>query len=598
MKKIITFALILFTVSIFAQEWYSHSKDSLWAKYNPNPWNNKYIAEERAIKFNANDFDLEYPINLHAVTSYLSDDDYSFDYKIYDKDGMTILFEITRNSVSGYNDYYLPSPLVLTDDFFVSVVPSVSAYPKQVVSGIVSKAHSYIGTPGNWSVYLEDGDLYEHIIYAQISPYLGLDVYPPSIKSVTGTESFIDQDLNITIQLQDQNAIISPVVGEYSLDDGSTWTSFDLASAKGTFVFAGIIPGQVDGTDGLVRFNLEDDQGNSTLSEEYTLNWSSYNPIIYEDFEKNVYPPDGWTLNTVGAGWKIEHSSPIFPTPIQGEYFSVHMDDSGVQDDWLISPSIFIPNDGLTALFFYQAGEWIDYLTFHEVAVSSDGGSTWTQIYLDDQPGPSSDVTENFAKETIMLDAFKGQTVQIGWHYVGDWSDQWFIDDIRVDCDLKAPEVVNIVAESTILPTIGTYIDNDMRIELTLYDKFGVSSVVSNYSFDGGATYDELVFTPTSDANIWEGIIPAKSVVSSGTISFVLTDVISNEITTGNYDIEFLADDLIPEIVNILGLTSLVGNDANISFTIKDFSDISSCTGHYSKDDFVTQYDFDLFRSL
>ncbi|MDA3838514.1 MAG: lectin like domain-containing protein [Candidatus Delongbacteria bacterium] len=316
-------------------------------------------------------------------------------------------------------------------------------------------------------------------------------------------------------------------------------------------------------------------------------------PILETSFETNPLS-EGWTLQTTGAGWINKYIDTAYPTVNSGDYSMGHLDDEGSQDDWLISPEIILPMDSTLILSFYQTSQWVEYLTSHEVLVSTDGGSNWEQIYIDDQSGLNADVSGEFTLKVIPLADYAGQAIQIGWRYIGNYSDQWYIDDVKVDYDNLTPEIINIVAESSILPTIGTYLNNDMTIELTLYDKLGIESVKGYYSFDGGTTFEETIFNSTGDQSIWIGTIPARSEIINGTIYFKLADIVNNNGISGSYDIEFIYDDNHPEITAVSGLVSLVDNEANINVTFKDFSEIVSCSGHYSKDNYVTQFDFDL----
>ena len=157
MKNFLLLIIVMFSATTFAQDWYSPkelisdlksqytSKDTTWEGYNFTPWFRWTIREQRAVFFNANNFGLEYPINLHALTTYLFDDNYDYDYKIYDSDGSTLLYEQRLNSIAGYNDHYLTTPLVLTNDFWVAIQPERDGRPDQGTSRDVENSHSYCG---------------------------------------------------------------------------------------------------------------------------------------------------------------------------------------------------------------------------------------------------------------------------------------------------------------------------------------------------------------------------------------------------------------------------------------------------------------------
>ncbi|MCK5760864.1 MAG: hypothetical protein KAH33_06190, partial [Candidatus Delongbacteria bacterium] len=147
MKKIMTLMLVVLTTSIFAADWYStkelmtdlkpmeFSKDTAWYGYGSPAWG-WGLTEERATFYNLEDFGFEYPVTLHGMTSYLLDNGNDYSYIIYDKDGVTVLFQTAESTAfEGYNDYYFsPDSLILFDDFYMAIVPAVAGGPGAVTS--------------------------------------------------------------------------------------------------------------------------------------------------------------------------------------------------------------------------------------------------------------------------------------------------------------------------------------------------------------------------------------------------------------------------------------------------------------------------------
>ena len=607
MKELLLFVFFLILSNLSAQEWFDNngssievlpthtSKDSTWERYCTAPAWAWSTTEERAVYFNANDFGLEYPVNLHAVTSYLDDAGYIFNFKIYHNDGTTILNQKRLTSVNDrLNDYYIATPLVLTDNFWIAVTSDANGLPTQVLSDVVSKTNSYQGMAGDWELYESGGDLYEFIILALLSPYTGPDIYPPSVRNITGTSTYKDIDASIGLFLQDQNSVVSPIVGEYSLDGGTTWLSFNLISAKDTQIFSGIIPGQSDGTNGIVRFNLEDDQGNVAVSDNYQIEWSKNNPLFVDDFEEDPFGLKKWSMQTTGAGWIYSESIVIDPIPHSGKSMMAHYDDVGTQDDWLITPTITLPSTGNILLSFWETSKWVEFIDTHEVSITTDGGATWEQLI--------STVPEEgiFNQVYCSLSDYVGQNIKLGWHYIGDYNDQWFIDDIEIFVDDVGPSLNKIYADENVLPVIGTFVNNDMAISLEIFDKTYIQSTVGHYSFDGGITYTVVDFNQVKGDEVWQAIIPALDSNAVGTIYFEITNLSEFTLTTENYTIEFISDTWNPILQEVLGTTAQVNNDASISLLISDQSGIASCLGYYSNDNFVTQTEitFIQFKSL
>ncbi len=151
----------------------------------------------------------------------------------------------------------------------------------------------------------------------------------------------------------------------------------------------------------------------SSLFAEYTL--------LSESFE-GTFPPTGWTLQTTGLGFTKQNSR--YNT---GSYSMGHgYDFVGDQNDWAISSQISIPAcvDSVK-LTFWQNEDWESYYDTHEVWISTNL-STWTIVYS----GVGTEDT--WTSETIDLEAWKGENIYIGFHYVGNGADWWYIDDVEV----------------------------------------------------------------------------------------------------------------------------------------------------------------------
>ncbi|MBN2788591.1 MAG: choice-of-anchor J domain-containing protein, partial [Candidatus Delongbacteria bacterium] len=595
MKKVFLLLLVVLITNILAQDWYDQrgkltdefpviqSKDSTWESYSNNPSWVMPIPDERAVYFNVNDFGLEYPVNLQAIASFLYSDGDEYGFAVYDKDGSTVLYQKSRlTSIVDYNYHYLSSPIVLNDDFYVAVRANSEGLPTQVTSDVLETTNSYTGTAGDWTLFTQESENYEHILRVQLSPFEGTDVYPPSIRNITGTECYQDINAVIRLTIQDQSTIISPVIGEYSFDNGSTWTSFDLMSDKGENNFYGQIPGQPDGVSAILRFNVEDDLGNSVASNEYQVNWSKDNPLLLTSFETDPFS-EGWSLNSVGAGWNHQYTSQVYTKPHTGSYQMNHLDDTGTQDDWLISPLFTLPDESNILLSYWEASRYVDYIGFHEVAVTADGGVSWTQV-------SSTVPSENLYEQVFCsLDAFSGQDIQIGWHYEGDYCDQWFIDDVEVFVNTELPTINKLYANLTVLPIVGTFINEDMTVSLGLYDRSYIQTAVMHYTFDGGATYNDVNMVRVKGEELWQGDIPAKDSIATGSIYFDVTNLTGSTLTTGNYTVKFVVDEWNPVIEKVVGNIVQVNKPANINLTISDHSGITSCTGYFSKDGFATQ---------
>ena len=317
--------------------------------------------------------------------------------------------------------------------------------------------------------------------------------------------------------------------------------------------------------------------------------------LLSEGFESGTFPPAGWTLVTSGAGFQ-EGSTANGALVHEGSKVAVHWDDTGDQDDWLISPSITFGESSKASLTFWQNGRWLTAATFHEVAVSEDGGSTWTQIYSGfPDTEPDDDDMGVWGSIVLPITQYSGVPINIGFHYQGNFSDQWYIDDITVTVDDDAPSVISLSGTESLMPEIGAYAGNDMELALQLADITGVSTVKGYYTIGEGAL-TSLDFTRVKYTENWYGSIPGADSVCTGSIYFELTDILGNSVTTASYTIGFYPDAEVPEILSFYNGLASTGSDMTVHVSVQDESSLASAKGFYSKDGFVNVLQFDLFE--
>ncbi|MGD9707732.1 MAG: lectin like domain-containing protein [Candidatus Delongbacteria bacterium] len=576
MKLIIP--VILIAYRLFGEVWYGDNRTYEWEHYNIMLWNVLESPEERAVYVNVNDFGIEYPVNLKAVSTYLWQAGKPFSFRIYAKDGTSLLYQSADSiSIINYNDVYLDSVLVMNEDFWISLVPDSTGSPWSITDRYdTADPHTYTGPPGSWTPYIK-----EISTRFLIEQYAGTDIYPPSVRYVNGTSGYRETDLELSVKVQDQSGTISPAEGAYSLNGGQSWETFYVSSSKATDYFRGTIPAQPHGTSGLVKFRFEDTLNNSAWSIEYPLSWSKDNYLFSESFE-DEFLPYLWTEDNTGAGFIRSQAASY-----SGKYSLAHLNDAGSQDDRLISPKIHIPDSVSAVLEFFQKDSLSAYSNgIHEVSVSVDK-LNWSVL----RQGSADYV---FSALKLPLSAYSGQDIYFSFRYTGNSSDVWFVDDIKVICDDEDPFISDIYANTALIPDIGAYLNNDMEIRAVLSSRVGISSLKGYWSFDGGTTLDSTVFEYSEIYSVWAGTIPARGSVSAGTIYFDITDAGERTVRTGTYAIVFVEDTTAPSITAVRGRTALINKEAKISVTVNDESLIKSCRGHYSTNAFIDQYDFDL----
>jgi hypothetical protein len=306
--------------------------------------------------------------------------------------------------------------------------------------------------------------------------------------------------------------------------------------------------------------------------------------LLLEGFEGSIFPPDGWTVQTVvGTGFDRTESV-ISGTAYEGKATAIHWDEAGDNNNWLITPKISLPATGYCTFSFWQYGYWLNYVTggYHEVAVSTDM-ATWDVVYTGHPPVGSSGAGAVWEKIIIALEEYSGSDVYVGFHYVGNYEDQWYIDDVNILYDDEGPQIMSIEGNTALMPIIGAYINNPMILNLSVSDESGVSAVLGHYNI-GGQSGDAVFSKVSGTENGWTGTIPAQISAAAGVVYFTLTDIGGIQTVTGNFDIEFVSDENAPDITEFsYGYPVFVNQPMTLTLTFSDQSSISQCTAYYSK---------------
>jgi hypothetical protein len=330
-------------------------------------------------------------------------------------------------------------------------------------------------------------------------------------------------------------------------------------------------------------------KGNYEASESKEL------PLLSEGFENVQFPPEGWSLVTVNGSGFIRSQDVTQGTVYEGRYVAVHLDESGDNNNWLITPKIALPAAGFCTFNFWQYGYWLNYVTsgYHQVAVSTDM-STWNVIYTGHPPVGPTGAGGVWEKIILSLDDYSGSEVYIGFRYVGNYEDQWYIDDVKVLYDDEGPQITGIKGNETLLPVIGAYLNNPLVLYVTASDSSGTGSVKGFYDIGGETGSVDFVQSKAVYSD-WSGSIPAQSNTASGDIYFEMTDIGGMKTVTGYYDIEFVMDMNPPEVRSFsYGNPVLVNQEMNLELVFADESAISEVRGFYSEDDFLTWTEFDM----
>lgn len=150
----------------------------------------------------------------------------------------------------------------------------------------------------------------------------------------------------------------------------------------------------------------------------------SPDPVVAYEFTASN---PGWDIETrgmaAGDNWYYNSSDQAYEI----EY------DNQVQDSWLVSPAITLPQGPTSWLLFeeYWKGGYSGSWSEAYVMVSTDNGDTWEELsHLHSAVSGTNEVIEGTV--SLSLAGYAGETVLIAWNYKGfnDW--YWYIWDIKI----------------------------------------------------------------------------------------------------------------------------------------------------------------------
>jgi len=157
--------------------------------------------------------------------------------------------------------------------------------------------------------------------------------------------------------------------------------------------------------------------------------------LLNEGFESGAIPPTGWTHTITNSAftWYIDNFSPY-----EGVYNATLEYDPALvpQDEWLISPSFSLASATNGTLSFAFSTSYFWHVDPNDngdmfVKISSDGGTTWTDIWIENDFG----VFTSFVWYEVILDisAYAGQSdLKVAFEYVGVDGAQYSLDKIVV----------------------------------------------------------------------------------------------------------------------------------------------------------------------
>ncbi|MDR0798904.1 MAG: T9SS type A sorting domain-containing protein [Dysgonamonadaceae bacterium] len=177
-----------------------------------------------------------------------------------------------------------------------------------------------------------------------------------------------------------------------------------------------------------------------------------------------------------------------------GNLVALHKDDSGDQDDWLISSPITIPSDGVYELSFWNFTAYPDYYygdakssawisTSSGDPASGDFQEVWTL----------SKAENSWSQAKVNLYAYAGETIYAAFRYQANYAHAWFLDDVRV-ARIEGADAGVITVLSPV-PTDAGKSNVQVEVEIKNFGATELTSIPVAFKVNDGAPVEEILET-------------------------------------------------------------------------------------------------------
>jgi hypothetical protein len=206
---------------------------------------------------------------------------------------------------------------------------------------------------------------------------------------------------------------------------------------------------------------------------------------IHEDFEGEIFPPEGWTIYSLldeSQNWELDFWQNHTPDGTQSAFHNNTTGEESV-DNWLVTPQISITDDGIHHLSFwsYLGNSW-SYKK-NSVLVSTGSPDPADGDFVEKWAGISNDGWM-WAHFFINLEDYVGEDIYIAFRYEGDtWGHTWYVDDVDLVDDspmisLSTLEVsqalaINGIGSKSIMIDNHGILDLSFEIEVEYIDSDG-----------------------------------------------------------------------------------------------------------------------------
>jgi uncharacterized repeat protein (TIGR01451 family) len=241
--------------------------------------------------------------------------------------------------------------------------------------------------------------------------------------------------------------------------------------------------------------------------------------LLNEGFESATFPPAGWTRynpDNSATQWARNTTASYVHSGVASAY---HFYGSAgtMEDGWLVSPPLNVAPG--TLLSFWEYTRFPSFYYQHTVWICT-GGSCGAPPTNYTQLAEYSAPTAAWRQQTIDLNAYANQTVQVAWRYEGDDADAWYIDDVQAQVPCPAVTITPSYVQAAICPGVsGSFVETVTNVTGSS-DDINLSKTASLFnttlnpaSFTALGPFQSAVTTVTVDVP-WSAIPGTTDVVT------------------------------------------------------------------------------------
>ncbi|MCE1202560.1 MAG: choice-of-anchor J domain-containing protein, partial [Bacteroidia bacterium] len=257
----------------------------------------------------------------------------------------------------------------------------------------------------------------------------------------------------------------------------------------------------------------------------------------FETFEGNDFPPAGWSIYSNAAtstNWVASTQNNHTPTGSKSAFHNYG--SPGVNlENWLITPSLTIPQSNLIVLKFWSFNIDPSYYESNSVWISTSNNNPASGSFSQIWTTPT--VQASWVETTIDLTSYAGSTIYLAFRYQGIYAHGWFVDDVLVSSNVD-PSPIIVVSPTSIARNLP---QGQSATRIITVGNLGMETL--NYSTS---------ITYGSGASGWLSLNPSTGSVAGGQTAQITATFDASGLAQGTYEAQIAINSNAPANPQVL----------------------------------------------